>query len=120
MTDPDTPVDNATRDAIFARLKQQPENTYCFDCSTRNPEWCSINLGIFICYACTSDHRNLGTHLSFVRSSLMDKWTSRQLMHMEQGGCKKARDFFRSHGVTGKVDYRSTCLLYTSPSPRDS
>lgn len=39
-----------------------------------DPEWASINLGILICIECSGVHRNLGSHLSRVRSILLDDW----------------------------------------------
>lgn len=34
-------------------------------------------------------------------------WTLRQLAYLENGGNKKAKNFFRTHGVSGSIDYRS-------------
>lgn len=105
--DPDVHVDVQYRDAIFKKLKQVPENQFCFDCNLKNPSWCSVILGIFICYNCATPHRHMGTHLSFVRSSELDMWTLRQLCYLEQAGNKVAKSFFRSHGVSSSVDYSS-------------
>ena len=44
----------------------------CADCLTASPEWCSINLGVLLCTACSGIHRSLGTHVSKVRSLLLD------------------------------------------------
>jgi len=105
--DPDIKVDKDYRDSVFAKLKLSPENQTCFECGNRNPSWCSVNLGIFLCYNCTTHHRQMGSHLSFVRSSDYDLWSLRQLCFMENAGNKKAKEFFRSHGVQGAVDFSS-------------
>ncbi|KAJ2884035.1 hypothetical protein H4R27_002381 [Coemansia aciculifera] len=47
-------------------------NEYCADCGTRQPEWCSLNLGCLLCIECSGIHRSLGTHISKVRSLTLD------------------------------------------------
>lgn len=73
-------VTSEYRDHVFKTIRQ--DNLMCFDCKSKNPKWCSANMGVFICYTCTSNHRNFGTHISFVRSADMDKWTLKQLTAM--------------------------------------
>ncbi|XP_074653426.1 arf-GAP with GTPase, ANK repeat and PH domain-containing protein 1-like [Tubulanus polymorphus] len=49
-------------------------NGYCADCDAPNPDWASINLGALVCIECSGIHRNLGTHVSRVRSLDLDEW----------------------------------------------
>ncbi|XP_037552644.1 arf-GAP with GTPase, ANK repeat and PH domain-containing protein 1 [Nematolebias whitei] len=49
-------------------------NGRCADCDAQNPDWASLNLGALICIECSGIHRNLGTHLSRVRSLDLDEW----------------------------------------------
>ncbi|KAG7455270.1 hypothetical protein MATL_G00254850 [Megalops atlanticus] len=49
-------------------------NSFCVDCEAANPDWASLNLGALICIECSGIHRNLGTHLSRVRSLDLDDW----------------------------------------------
>ncbi|XP_051913388.1 arf-GAP with GTPase, ANK repeat and PH domain-containing protein 1 isoform X3 [Hippocampus zosterae] len=49
-------------------------NSRCADCDSLNPDWASLNLGALICIECSGIHRNLGTHLSRVRSLDLDEW----------------------------------------------
>lgn len=47
-----------------------------------DPDWASLNLGSLMCIECSGIHRNLGTHLSRVRSLDLDDWPSELLMVM--------------------------------------
>ncbi|XP_044128833.1 arf-GAP with GTPase, ANK repeat and PH domain-containing protein 3-like [Bufo gargarizans] len=49
-------------------------NSLCVDCDTANPDWASLNFGALMCIECSGIHRNLGTHLSRVRSLDLDDW----------------------------------------------
>ncbi|XP_042202829.1 arf-GAP with GTPase, ANK repeat and PH domain-containing protein 1 [Callorhinchus milii] len=57
-------------------------NAFCVDCDSPNPDWASLNLGALICIECSGIHRNLGTHLSRVRSLDLDDWPVELIMVM--------------------------------------
>lgn len=44
-----------------------------------DPSWASLNLGVLVCIECSGIHRNLGTHLSRIRSLDLDDWPWVQL-----------------------------------------
>lgn len=44
------------------------------------PRWASWNIGVFLCIRCAGIHRNLGVHISRVKSVNLDSWTPEQVV----------------------------------------
>eukprot|EP00924_Labyrinthula_sp_SR-Ha-C_P015128 maker-scaffold_9-snap-gene-9.4-mRNA-1 protein AED:0.00 eAED:0.00 QI:29/1/1/1/0/0/2/135/263 len=84
------------------KLKSIPANNLCFDCGKRDTSWACSTFGIFLCLVCSGTHRNLGTHISFVRSSNMDRWMKKHLLIMKCGGNAKATEYFKKANLDKK------------------
>ncbi|KAK3537019.1 hypothetical protein QTP86_033407 [Hemibagrus guttatus] len=66
---------NSLSEAVAIQaVRNAKGNSFCVDCDAPNPTWASLNLGALICIECSGIHRNLGTHLSRVRSLDLDDW----------------------------------------------
>ena len=48
-------------------IRGGPGNNQCADCSTRMPDWASMNLCACLCIECSGIHRRLGVHVTKVR-----------------------------------------------------
>ncbi|XP_056169101.1 ADP-ribosylation factor GTPase-activating protein AGD2-like isoform X2 [Syzygium oleosum] len=59
-------------DSVAKILRSIPGNDLCAECGSPEPDWASLNLGILLCIKCSGVHRNLGVHISKVRSLTLD------------------------------------------------
>ncbi|XP_066469774.1 arf-GAP with GTPase, ANK repeat and PH domain-containing protein 2 [Tiliqua scincoides] len=67
-------MDSQSEAVAIQAIRNAKGNSLCVDCGALNPTWASLNLGALICIECSGIHRNLGTHLSRVRSLDLDDW----------------------------------------------
>ncbi|XP_036313954.1 arf-GAP with GTPase, ANK repeat and PH domain-containing protein 2 isoform X4 [Pipistrellus kuhlii] len=67
-------TDSQSEAVAIQAIRNAKGNSICVDCGAPNPTWASLNLGALICIECSGIHRNLGTHLSRVRSLDLDDW----------------------------------------------
>ncbi|XP_055598601.1 centaurin-gamma-1A isoform X2 [Uranotaenia lowii] len=97
---PLNPSDIASMQSIRSRV---PGNGYCVDCDSPNPEWASLNLGVLMCIECSGIHRNLGSHISKVRSLGLDEWPPGHLSVMLAIGNSLANSVWESNSRGGRV-----------------
>lgn len=65
---------------VMKQLRSKPGNELCADCNCADPDsvtWASVNLGVLLCLDCSGVHRAMGTHISKMRSAILDvrQWT---------------------------------------------
>ncbi|XP_032821434.2 arf-GAP with GTPase, ANK repeat and PH domain-containing protein 1-like isoform X2 [Petromyzon marinus] len=113
-------------------IRNTKGNAFCADCGAPNPDWASLNLGALICIECSGIHRNLGTHLSRVRSLDLDDWPLELVTLMSAmgnalanrvwegllppGACKPTADSPREEKeqwIRAKYEHR----LFVAPAP---
>ncbi|XP_033736924.1 stromal membrane-associated protein 1-like isoform X2 [Pecten maximus] len=87
--------------AVLSGLLKDEDNKYCVDCDAKGPRWASWNLGIFLCIRCAGIHRNLGVHISKVKSVNLDAWTTEQVAMMMEMGNSRARAVYEANVPDG-------------------
>ncbi|NWI14186.1 SMAP2 protein, partial [Crypturellus soui] len=83
--------------AVLGSLLAAEENKFCADCQAKGPRWASWNIGVFICIRCAGIHRNLGVHISRVKSVNLDQWTQEQIQCMQEMGNGKANRLYEAY-----------------------
>ena len=90
---------------IINKLLKKTENKFCADCKINPPSWASINLGVFICIYCSSCHRELGAHISKIKSINLDTWPSDSLENFQKIDNKIANDYWEYN--LNKLDFEN-------------
>ncbi|XP_031623920.1 stromal membrane-associated protein 1 [Contarinia nasturtii] len=81
---------------LLSLMLRDEDNKYCVDCDAKGPRWASWNLGVFLCIRCAGIHRNLGVHISRVKSVNLDTWTPEQVVSLQQMGNSRARAVYEA------------------------
>lgn len=83
--------------SLIEVLLKDEDNKYCVDCDAKGPRWASWNLGIFLCIRCAGIHRNLGVHISKVKSVNLDAWTPEHVAYVQRMGNSRARAIYEAN-----------------------
>lgn len=80
--------------ATIGKMLKKPENKLCADCKRPSPSWASINLGVFVCITCSGCHREIGVHVTKIKSINLDLWPKNILNNFKKIS-KFIPNFFR-------------------------
>ena len=70
--------------AVINKMLKKPENKLCADCKRPSPSWASINLGVFVCIVCSGCHREIGVHVTKIKSINLDLWPKKVLNNFKK------------------------------------
>ena len=90
---------------IIDKLLKKPENKFCADCKRTSPSWASINLGVFVCINCSGCHREIGVHVTKIKSVNLDVWPSEVLKNFQKINNKIANEYWEYK--LKKFDFKS-------------
>ena len=79
------------------KMLKKPENRLCADCKRPSPSWASINLGVFICINCSGCHREIGVHITKIKSINLDLWDKKILKYFKKINNKIANKYWEYH-----------------------
>lgn len=77
-------------------------NEFCADCRDPKTEWVSLNLTVLVCNECCGIHRNMGVHISRMRSLELDDWKASQLAIAASYGNAAANKVFEANIPEGR------------------
>ena len=84
-------------------ILRHEDNRFCSECGAKGPRWASVNLGILMCIDCSGIHRNLGVHITVVKSTTLDKWLPKWVDVCKAIGNKKAASYWENQLPSGFI-----------------
>ncbi|XP_074273488.1 ADP-ribosylation factor GTPase-activating protein AGD2-like [Silene latifolia] len=112
-------------EGVSGLLREIPGNDQCAECSAPEPDWASLNFGILMCIECSGAHRNLGVHISKVRSITLDVrvWEPTILELFKALGnayCNSVWEELLSHDKDSNGETECSTTAIVKPSSHDS
>jgi len=97
----------------YLNFKENDLNNYCFDCGRKDPEYISINNGIFICGKCAMVHMLFPGGSSILIKNDIKSLSEKEIEFIKCGGNKKLYEFI--YNQCPPLMNLPKQYLYTSP-----
>ena len=90
-----------------------PKNNECFECSNLNPEFISLNNGIFLCKNCIKNHSSFPKSISNIYKNDLNKLTLKNIQFLCYGGNEKLKRFIQfEFPKLKKISYKNLYITY--------
>jgi hypothetical protein len=97
-------------------------NMFCADCGcgSSSVTWTSTSFGVMLCSSCSGVHRNLGAHLSTVRSACLDRnaWDVPLLQRFAIVGSSISSEALEGRLTITDDEKDEACIVEQVPPPR--
>ena len=74
----------------------EPLNKYCVECGKEQPEYISINNGVFLCENCVQNHMKFPKNISSIKRNDLKSLTLNEIQYIYFGGNKNLLNFIRN------------------------
>ena len=78
---------------MIENIKSEEINNVCFECGTNNPEYLSINNGVFLCQECVQGHLKFSQEISQIIINDLYSLNTNEVKKLYFGGNKKLIEF---------------------------
>jgi ADP-ribosylation factor GTPase-activating protein 1 len=84
---------NIIKNQKIKNILNEPKNHECFECSQLNPEFISLNNGIFLCRNCAKNHLHLPKIISNITQNNLNNLSPKGIQYLYYGGNRKLIEF---------------------------
>ena len=101
---------------IEEKIKDQLNN-YCVECGEENPEFISINNGIFLCRDCVQNHLKFPKNISKIKKNNIKSLTLNEIQYLLCGGNRSLLNFICNEypklaELPSNILYRTQAMIY--------
>ena len=101
---------------IEDKIKDQMNN-YCVECGEENPEYISINNGIFLCRICVQNHIKFPKCISRIKKNNIKSLTLNEIQYLLCGGNRSLLNFICNEypklaELPSNILYRTQAMIY--------
>ena len=86
---------NNEKERKIREILTEENNSKCMDCQSNNPEYISINNGIFICKNCFNRHKKFPRYISYPIRNNLTLLSIKEIQYLYYGGNKRLIDYMK-------------------------